>query len=178
MSGDNSVKMEDLARAFESDDKKYENAARNASRVDKKRRSSGPKKWALVVLVVGILALVGGGIFALVKLVGQPKKADADYLISAGEWQREDQPMVIWDFVEVGSGKLTTDGHLNNYDFIWSLENGKLKIETSWLYDLNDEFDYTLDQGAKTLLIKNADKNVEVKFVLKERENKDAGGGE
>lgn len=143
--------------------------------VTKRGRS---KKWALVVLIVGVVALIAGLIVLIVKLNSQPPMADVDFLTSAGEWQREDQPMVIWDFTGVGTGKLTTDGHLNNYDFIWSLDDGKLKIETSWLYDLNDEFNYTLDQGAKTLVIKNEDKGVEVKFILKDRENKTANTSE
>lgn len=157
----NNTEVGELAKAFESKD-----TART--------RKSGPKKWAVVALAIGIVALIAGAIVLIVKNISQPKMADADFLISAGEWQRDDQPMVIWDFTEVGNGKLTTDGHLNNYDFIWSLENGKLKIETSWLYDLNDEFDYSLDQGSKTLTITNADKNLEVKFKAKEREENNA----
>ena len=90
---------------------------------------------------------------------------EAEFLITTGEWVREDQPSVIWDFTEVGKGKLTTDSHLNDYDFIWKLDGGKLLIETAWLYDLNDDFDYTINQGEKTLTIKNADKNTEVKFT-------------
>ena len=177
MSGDNNVNMDDLARAFESkkDNNPYSSAVQSADRktTNRRKRTGGPKKWAVVVFCLGIVALIAGAIFAIVRTNSQPKMADVDYLISAGEWQREDQPMVIWNFTEVGNGKLTTDGHLNNYDFIWSLDGGKLKIETAWLYDLNDEFDYTLDQSGKTLVIQNKDKNVEVKFVLKEREDAD-----
>ena len=89
--------------------------------------------------------------------------------MTAGNWVREDQPSVIWDFSEVGKGKLTTDNHVNDYDFIWRLQDKKLLIETDWLYDLNDEFDYILDQSEKTLTIKNPEKNIEVKFKAKEK---------
>lgn len=58
---------------------------------------------------------------------------------------------VIWEFSEIGKGTLTTNNHLNDYDFIWAIENGKLKIETSWLYLMENEYDYELDQGAGRL---------------------------
>ena len=99
-----------------------------------------------------------------VKLLGQPALADAEFLVSSGEWTREEEPSVIWDFTEVGKGKLTTDGGETKYDFIWAIDGGKLKIETSWLYDLDDEFDYNLDQGAKTLTLKNDQTEVVFKF--------------
>ena len=60
---------------------------------------------------------------------------------------------VVWDFTEIGKGKLTTNNHINDYDFIWSLEDGKLKIETDWLYNLENEYEYALDQNAKTLTL-------------------------
>jgi len=126
-----------------------------------------PSKWPLITMIFGIIVLIAGATLLIVKIVTAPKMDDAEFLISAGEWVREDQSNVIWDFTEVGKGTLTTDEHLNNYDFIWSIGNGKLKIETSWLYDLNDEFTYNLDQNGKTLTIKNTDKNVEVKFKAK-----------
>ena len=136
-----------------------------------KKRKNKPAKWALVVFGIGIVALIAGLTVFLINKNSQPSMADVDFLVSAGEWQREDQPQVIWDFTEVGNGKLTTDGHLNDYSFIWSLEDKKLKIQTTWLYDLNDEFDYKIDQGAKTLTIINPDKNVEVKFKVIEKED-------
>jgi len=130
-----------------------------------------PSKLPLVTMIIGLIVLVAGVVLLIVKLVTAPRMDDAEFLISAGEWVREDQSNVIWNFTEVGKGTLTTDEHLNNYDFVWALENGKLKIETNWLYDLNDEFEYTLDQGGKTLTIKNPDKKVEVKFKVHELQN-------
>lgn len=128
-----------------------------------------PSKMPLVAMIIGLIVLVAGLVFLIIKLVTMPRMDDAEFLITAGEWVREDQSNVIWDFTEVGKGTLTTDEHLNNYDFTWSLEGGKLKIETSWLYDLNDEFNYSLNQGDKVLTIKNDDKNIEVKFKANEK---------
>lgn len=127
------------------------------------------KKWPIVLFFCGAVALILGIIALVVNLVSKPAISDAEFMISNGEWVREDEPTVIWDFTEAGKGTLTTDGHLNNYDFTWMLDGNKLKIETSWLYDLADEFDYTLDQGAKTLTIKNDEKSIEVKFKLQDR---------
>ncbi len=126
-----------------------------------------PSKWPLITLIFGIIVLIAGASLLIVKIITAPKMDDAEFLITAGEWVREDQSNVIWDFTEVGKGRLTTDEHLNDYDFIWSIGGGKLKIETNWLYDLNDEFTYNLDQNGKNLTIKNVDKNVEVKFKVK-----------
>ena len=126
-----------------------------------------PSKWPLITLIFGIIVLIAGASLLVVKIITAPKMDDAEFLITAGEWVREDQSNVIWDFTEVGKGRLTTDEHLNDYDFIWSIGGGKLKIETNWLYDLNDEFTYNLDQNGKNLTIKNVDKNVEVKFKVK-----------
>lgn len=100
----------------------------------------------------------------IIKKTAQPLLDDAEFLVTAGDWIREDQPSVIWNFTEVGKGKLTTDNHLNDYDFIWRLQDGKLLVETEWLYDLNDEFDYTVDQGENTLTITKPDKTLEIKF--------------
>ncbi|MBR3323977.1 hypothetical protein IKG24_00335 [Candidatus Saccharibacteria bacterium] len=162
----NTINTGELARAFESKD--------NTHKSNTYKRKNGPKKLALVVLFIGVAALIAGAVVLILRNISQPKAADADFLVSAGEWQQEDRPTVIWNFTEVGNGKLTTDGHLNDYDFIWSLENGKLKIETDWLYDLNDEFDYSLDQGGKILTVKNADKGIEIKFKAKERKERNA----
>ena len=69
-------------------------------------------------------------------------------------------PSVIWKFTEVGKGTLTTNGHVNDYDFIWALEDGKLKIETKWLYELENEYDYELDRDKGLLVLKDGEKDV------------------
>lgn len=124
------------------------------------------KKWPIAVFVIGLVVLAAGLTMLIVKLVSAPAVADAEFLVSSGEWTREDEPTVVWNFTEVGKGSLTTDGGATNYDFIWAIDGGKLKIETAWLYILNNEFDYTLDQGAKTLTIKNDE--TEIKFKVAE----------
>ena len=155
MSGEKTdIDMNELAKAF--DDKVAE------SPKTKKKKSTKTKK-PIVVFVVGLVVLVSGLVFLIYKLVVGPSKADAEFLISSGEWVEEDEPTVIWNFTEVGKGTLTTDGHQTDYDFIWSLSNGKLKMETSWLYDIEDEFEYTLDQGSKTLTVKKNDTEVKLK---------------
>ena len=155
MSGEKTdIDMNELAKAF--DDKVAE------SPKTKKKKSTKTKK-PIVVFVVGLVVLVSGLVFLIYKLVVGPSKADAEFLISSGEWVEEDEPTVIWNFTEVGKGTLTTDGHQTDYGFIWSLRNGKLKMETSWLYDIEDEFEETLDQGSKTLTVKKNDTEVKLK---------------
>lgn len=150
MSEEKNVNMDELAKAFEGD----------------KPRKKPAKKAPIIVLVLGILALIGGAVFLIIRLTAGPSVADAEYLISEKEWVREDEPNVIWSFTEAGKGKLTTDNHLNDYDFAWTIEDKKLKIKTSWLYDLNDDFEYTLDQGTKTLTLKTGDKEIKFKVAL------------
>ena len=70
-----------------------------------------------------------------------------------GAWEREDAPSVVWNFTEIGKGTLTTNGHQNDYDFIWAIDGDKIKIETDWLYALDDEYIYTLDQSAGVLTL-------------------------
>ena len=55
---------------------------------------------------------------------------------------------------------MTTNSHLNDYDFIWAIEDGKLLIETKWLYDLNNEYDYKIDQNARTLTLINGEEEL------------------
>ena len=171
MSGENTVDMGGLAEAFGADEKDVEkNKAEMEKQINggkKVSRKSGRNKKSVAIFVIGMLALAAGLAFLIFKLVSGPSKADAEFMVSAGDWVREDAPSVIWDFTEIGKGKLTTDNHANDYDFIWALDGNKLKIETDWLYNLSDEFEYSLDQGGKVLTIKNADKNIEIKFKAK-----------
>ena len=162
MSGDKKtdIDMDKLAAAFDS-----------AKKVDDKKPSkekSNKDKKAIVLFIIGMLALVGGLSFLIYKLIVGPATDDADFLINAGEWVEEDEPSVIWKFSEVGKGTLTTDGHQTDYDFIWALDNGKIKVETAWLYKLEDTFDYSLDQGSKTLTFKDENKGIEVKLRAEE----------
>ena len=84
---------------------------------------------------------------------------DAEFLVQMGEWTREDAEGVIWNFTEIGKGTLTTNNHQNDYDFLWSVDGDTLKIETKWLYDLNDEYTYKLQQDNKTLTLSSKTKS-------------------
>lgn len=140
---------------------------------DKKRIIS------IIALAVGIITLIVGVVFLIVRFNSAPALDDAEYLVEKRSWRLEGgdceelkcgdatkcldaagEPMqscngdgVIWTFTEIGKGTLTTNNHQNDYDFIWAIEDNKLKIETSWLYKMNNEYDYKLDQNAGTLTL-------------------------
>lgn len=125
------------------------------------------KSLAIIILIIGVVTLIIGVVFLAVRLNAGPAVSDAEYLVEKGNWEMEPlncpesevirdgcgEAGVIWKFTEVGKGTLTTNNHQNDYDFIWAIEDGKLKIETSWLYTLNDEFNYKLDKGSGTLTL-------------------------
>lgn len=115
------------------------------------------KRISLIVLIIGLLTLIAGVVFLIVRLTAGPSVADGEYLVSVGEWKEQDEPSVIWNFTEIGKGTLTTNNHINDYDFVWALEDDKLKINTEWLYTLNNEFDYVLDQGSNILTLTSGD---------------------
>ena len=147
------------------------------------------KRISLIIFSIGILTLIASIVFLVVKLNMEPALHDGDFLVSVGEWTIENGKCsqlkcaketkcmdgngesmqicenggVIWNFTEIGKGTLTTNDHINDYDFRWIIEDNKLKIQTDWLYTMNDEFEYTLDQGNNILTIKDGDE--EVKFV-------------
>lgn len=148
------------------------------------------KRISIIVFIVGIITLIAGVIFLVVQLNSGPAVHDGEYLVSIGEWMREggncaqlkcvsedtkcldlendgaddcESGGVIWNFTEIGEGTLTTNNHLNDYDFKWLIEDGKLKIRTDWLYELNDEFEYSLDQNNNVLILKKDGE--EIKFI-------------
>ena len=65
---------------------------------------------------------------------------------------------VVWKFTEIGKGTLTTNGHKNDYNFAWALKDGKMTIRTEWLYEMDDEYDYTLNQEDGILTLKSGEK--------------------
>ncbi|MBR2658695.1 hypothetical protein IKD57_02230 [Candidatus Saccharibacteria bacterium] len=115
------------------------------------------KKTALIVSILGFVMLAVGLAFLLIRLLGKPDTRDAEYLVEIGQWAEQDEDGVIWNFTEIGKGKLTTNNHKNDYDFIWAIEGETLKIETKWLYDLNNDYTYKLDQGEKKLTLTAGD---------------------
>ena len=141
-----------------------------------------PKKLvcSIIVFVIGMATMIVGVVFLVVSSMQRPAIEDGDYLVSASEWVLEDGtncvdadgetestetnsgetnclPRVIWNFTEIGKGTLTTNGHINDYDFIWAIEDGKLLIETKWLYDLENEYEYELNQKDGILALTDGD---------------------
>lgn len=147
------------------------------------------KRISIITLIVGLIALVASAIFLIIRLNAKPGIADGEYLVSIGEWTIEsddcmqlkcgddtkcqnsdgesmvvcENGSVIWNFTDIGKGTLTTNNHLNDYDFTWAIDGNMLLIETEWLYTLNDSYEYQLDQNADILTLKDGEK--EIKFV-------------
>ncbi|MBQ6313309.1 hypothetical protein IJI29_00345 [Candidatus Saccharibacteria bacterium] len=116
---------------------------------------------SIIIFIIGLITLIAGVVFLILKLNSGAPIEDGEYLISVDSWIREDEPGVIWSFTEIGKGKLTTNNHLNDYDFIWAIEDGKIKIKTDWLYSLNDEYDYRIED--ENLILIRSDSS-EIKF--------------
>ena len=154
---------------------------------DKPLKKSKKLGLSIGVFVVGIIALIVGVVFLILDLLHVPDIEDGEYLISAEQWVLDDgancanstdvttegedgvdenngesncMPSVIWKFTEIGKGTLTTNGHLNDYDFVWAIRDGKLQIETKWLYDLENEYEYELNQREKTLTLIDGEKEI------------------
>ncbi len=130
--------------------------------MDKKKK----KIIFISVFAVGLATLIAGAVFLILNLTRGTDVADGEYLISVEKWVLSDSDRVEWKFTEIGKGTLTTNAHENDYDFLWSLEDGKMKVETDWLYDLENEYDYKLDQNAGELIL-SAD-GEEHKFVAQQ----------
>ncbi len=125
----------------------------------KNNKRTAKQVISIVIFVIGLMVLIGGAVFLLLNVFRPPATRDADFLVEVGSWQLENEPSVIWTFDEIGKGKLTTNANKNTYDFIWSLDDKVLKIETKWLYTLNNEYNYELDQNNKTLSLTHESDN-------------------
>ena len=130
--------------------------------MDKKKK----KIIFMSVFAVGLATLIAGAVFLILNLTRSASVADGEYLVSVEKWVLSDSDRVEWKFTEIGKGTLTTNAHENDYDFLWSLEDGKMKVETDWLYDLENEYDYKLDQNTGKLIL-SAD-GEEHKFVAQQ----------
>lgn len=138
----------------------------NITKVDKVVKKPVDKKTriGIVVFVLGVITLMIGIVMSVMNFLSIPAERDAELLVKVGTWEREDANGVIWTFTEIGKGTLTTNSHENDYNFIWAIEDGKLKIETAWLYELNDEYDYEIDSGNKTLTLLGEDETSNIVF--------------
>ena len=138
----------ELAEAF-----KPEEIEEKPAKKKTKQKKSVKKKWGITIFIIGLLTLTAGVTFLLFNLLKGPTTQDADYLVQVGKWELENEPSVVWNFIEIGKGTLTTNSHLNDYEFIWRIDGDTLKIETKWLYELNDEYIYKLDQDKNILTL-------------------------
>ncbi|MBR2709286.1 hypothetical protein IKE98_03105 [Candidatus Saccharibacteria bacterium] len=181
MDKNNEISAEALASAFQGDSKKKPIPEAKAPKPPKEKKKT-KKTASIVFLVLGIIVLVAGLVMLILKLTKGADISDAEYLVSAKEWVLSDgsncdkksgansdttncEPSVIWKFTDIGKGTLTTNNHTNDYSFIWALENGTLKVNTEWLYSLNDEYTYRLDKGAGTLTLEKDDETATFKRI-------------
>ena len=130
------------------------------------------RKISIAALVVGIVVLLGGIGFLAYRIFSDTSASDAEYLVKIGTWQREDAPDVIWQFTDIGHGTLTTNDHVNDYDFAWALEDDQIKIDTDWLITKNDEYTYHIDQSQNQLTIEGADETLT--FVPATKDNNES----
>ncbi len=114
------------------------------------------KKISIIVFIIGLITLAAGGAYLYFNLPKPLESRDAEYLVEKGTWvDKEDKTSIIWTFTEIGKGTVTTNNGQDTYDFIWNIEDDKLRIETDWLYTLNDEFTYSIDRTDNTLSLKD-----------------------
>lgn len=138
---------------------------------EKKHRKLGKKaKFAIIIssAVVG-LAAVGVLLYFLVLRKEEPEVVltDRDILVSHA-WEKQEAPTVIWTFRADGTGEITTNKS-NYYDMTWYFEQDgetqTLKINTAWLYELNDSFTFALDRENNSFTVKNLADEGESVFV-------------
>lgn len=131
----------------------------------------------VTALVVGVITLVVGVVMLIIRLTAALAVLDGEYLISADKWVLEngqceeteecDGANVEWKFTEIGKGTLTTNDHVNDYEFKWAINDDTLLIETDWLYDLEDSYKYELDQSNGVLTLTEED-GTEYRFVAQQ----------
>ena len=168
MDKNNEISAETLASAFQGDSKKAPSPEKKTQKPKGKKNTK--KIVSIIVLILGIITLIAGLVVLIIKITKGATISDAEYLVSAKEWRLETddncgddsdaencESGVIWKFTEIGKGTLTTNNHTNDYDFIWALDGDTLKINTDWLYTINDEYTYKLDKGAGKLTVETED---------------------
>ncbi len=185
MDKNNEIDAEALASAFQGDSKKKLSPEKGARKP--KGQKNTKKKVSMIVLILGIIALITGLVVLIINLTKGAAISDAEYLVSAKEWRLEDgtncddqkdsddevncESGVIWKFTEVGKGTLTTNNHTNDYDFVWALDGDTLKINTDWLYALNNEYTYKLDKNSGKLTLETEDEKATFVYI-KDEESK------
>lgn len=129
-------------------------------KIEKKKAGIVP----LIIFIVGLVTLAAGATFFILDLLKKPDIRTADYLVEIKNWKEQGTDTVFWSFTEIGKGTLTTNNHINDYDFIWRIDDDTLKIETSWLYALNNEYTITIDDEAKTFTLAKKDSDQPIIF--------------
>ena len=131
-------------------------AVKGATKGSRKKK----KIVCITVFVIGIIILIVGIVFLVLSMLKGSAVADGEYLVAAESWvlsecEEEDCDKVVWDFTEIGKGELTTDGGEHKYEFKWAIEDGKLLVQTDWLYEMDNEYEYSLDQGNGVLTLRD-----------------------
>ena len=134
--------------------------ATESFKIEKKKASIVP----LIIFIVGLVTLATGATFFILDLLKKPDIRTADYLVEVKNWKEQGTDTVFWSFTEIGKGTLTTNNHINDYDFIWRIDDDTFKIETSWLYALNNEYTITIDDEAKTFTLTKKDSGQPIIF--------------
>ena len=120
------------------------------------------KKLILIFGSIFFLIAVTAGSFFLTKFIDEsdPKKkmSDADLLVSTNSWTKSGEDTVIWSFKPDATCRLTTNG-TEYFDCTWYLEDGILGIKTSWLIDLEDEFDFRMNRDSSETYFETVSKS-------------------
>ena len=146
---------------------------KHESSKSQKTKTKNPKRKvtiSIVFFIIGLATLAAGVVFLVLGLMRSERKADGEFLISHKSWVLElndcersttncEESGVIWQFSEIGKGTLTTNNHLNDYDFRWAIEGDKLLIVTDWLEELSNEYHYKLDQGSGKLVLEDGEES-------------------
>ncbi|MBR3204184.1 hypothetical protein IKF81_00680 [Candidatus Saccharibacteria bacterium] len=125
------------------------------------------KKPLIISLIIIALVLAAGGAsyyFFFRKKSPLILSSESEYLIETKSWEKVDAPSVIWTFNEQGKGEITTNKS-NYYEMEWELSDKTLKIDTNWLYELNDSFDFFLNREEKSFTVINRSDNTVSTFV-------------
>lgn len=157
--------MDELAKAFTeepkekdtkeaSDKKPKEKDIKSTSDKKLKEKDAEPKKRkasSFVIFLIGLAMLITGLGFLAAKFAMRSNMSDAEKIVELGTFAKNGEEGVVWQFTEIGKGTLTTNGHKNDYDFTWAIEDGKLKIKTEWVEPIYNEYSYKID-GNKLIL--------------------------
>lgn len=118
------------------------------------------KRKKIIIIVISILAALGliAGVVLLVINLNKSndplfKMSNTDYLTYFGEWEAVEDERIVWTFNDDGSGKLTTNGGIDEYEFAWEVNGSELKIVTQWFYPIEDDFSLTTNRDEETFTI-------------------------